>query len=176
MSSADLRYPIGAFEFGLPVPAEERPAQLRQLAEAPDRLRAAVAGLSASQLDTGYREGGWTARQVVHHLADAHLNWYVRVRLALTEDQPTIRPYDEVRWAELQDARESPVELSLQLFDGLHGRWVRLFESLAPADWARRFLHPERGWLTIESILPVMAWHCRHHTAHITELRKRMGW
>ena len=115
-------------------------------------------------------------RQVVHHLADAQLNWYIRTKLALTEDKPTIKPFDEARWAELEDARCGPIEPSLFLLDGLYQRWVKLFEGLAPADWTREFLHPERGDLTIEYTLPMQVWHGCHHTAHITQLRTRMGW
>lgn len=149
---------------------------LSQIAEAPRRLRAAVEGLSAEQLNTPYRLEGWTVRQVVHHLADAHLNWYVRTKLALTENEPTIKPYAEARWAELHDARHGPIEPSLLLLASLHERWVQLFESLATVDWSRSFVHPERGVLTLDATLPMHAWHGRHHTAQITELQKRMGW
>ena len=172
----DLRYPIGTFEFGVPIQPEERPALVAQFAAAPGNLRAAIEGLTLAQLDTPYRPGGWTVRQLVHHLADAHLNWYVRTKLAVTEAEPTIKPYDESRWAELDDARTAPVELSLALFDALQRRWVQFFGSLTPAEWLRKFHHPERGTLTVEDTLPVLAWHARHHTAHITALRKRMGW
>ncbi len=115
-------------------------------------------------------------RQVVHHLADSHLNWYIRTRLALTEQAPVVKPYAEARWAELTDARDGPVESSLLLMEGLHARWARLFESLSPEDWQRTLNHPERAVMTLESTLPMHAWHCRHHTAHITALRERMGW
>ena len=172
----DLRYPIGVFEFGIPIRPEDRPALLGQIGEAPERLRAAVHGLLPAQLDTPYRAGGWTVRQVVHHLADAHLNWYIRTKLAVTEAEPTIKPYDEARWAELEDARSASVELSLALFESLHQRWLQFIQSLSPGDWSRKFYHPERGILTVEDTLPALAWHGRHHTAHITELRKRMGW
>jgi uncharacterized damage-inducible protein DinB len=172
----DLRYPIGPFKFGLPVSSEDRPLHLLQLAEAPAKLRAAVAGLTEAQLDTPYRPGGWTVRQVVHHLADAHVNWYIRPKLAVTETEPTIKPYDESLWAQLPDARTGPIEPSLMLFEGVHARWVLFLKSLAPEDWSRKFMHPEWGVLTIEDILPGMAWHSRHHTAHITGLRERMGW
>jgi len=173
---SDLRYPIGPFQLQFESTPEGRREFLVHLAEAPKRLQASVDGLSAEQLDTPYRPEGWTVRQVVHHLADAHLNWYVRTKLALTEDNPTIKPYNEARWAELPDARHSSVEPSLLLLDGLHERWVLLFESLSPADWSREFIHPERGVLTLDDTLPMHAWHGRHHTAQITELRKRMGW
>ena len=155
---------------------EARREFLSQIVEAPKRLRAAVEGLSADQLDTPYRPEGWTVRQVVHHMADAHLNWYVRTKLALTEDKPTIKPYSEARWADLHDAIRGSIEPSLLLLECLHERWVLLFGSLSPVDWFREFIHPERGVLTLDATLPMHAWHGRHHTAQIIELRKRMGW
>lgn len=176
MSAPDLRYPIGAFEFGLPVSAEERLLYLAQVAEAPAKMRAAVADLSDTQLDTEYRPGGWTVRQVVHHLPDSHLNWYVRAKLALTEPEPTIQPFPENLWAELPDGRTGSIEPSPRILEGIHARTVLFFESLAPEDWTRKFYHPERGVLTIEDILPAFAWDSRHHTAHITGLRNRRGW
>jgi len=172
----DIRYPIGPLEVETPVTPERRREYLAQMTAAPGLLRAAVQSLSDPQLDTPYRPGGWTVRQVVHHLADATLNWYVRTKLTMTEDNPTIKPFAEAPWAELADAREGPVDSSLMLIDGVHTRWMQFFESLGPADWARRFHHPERGPLTMDVTLGTMAWHARHHTAHITELRKRMGW
>jgi uncharacterized damage-inducible protein DinB len=132
--------------------------------------------LSGAQLDTPYRPAGWTVRQVVHHLADAQANWYVRTRLALTEFEPLVKPFDEVSWAELADARTGPVEPSLLLCDGLGARWVALFESLSAAEWARQMIHPDRGTFVLEQILPMHVWHGRHHTAQITSLRQRMGW
>ncbi|HEY1757003.1 MAG TPA: putative metal-dependent hydrolase [Bryobacteraceae bacterium] len=174
--STDLRYPIGPYRFGHPVSTEDRPLYLAQLAEAPAKLRAAVAGLSDAQLDTPYRPGGWTVRQVVHHLADAHVNWYIRPKLAVTGSKPAIKAYDESLWAELPDARISPIEPSLMIFEGIHARWVLFFESLQPEDWSREFLHPERGLLSVDDALSAMAWHSRHHTAHITGLRQREGW
>jgi uncharacterized damage-inducible protein DinB len=174
--SLDVRYPVGRFDFKDPFRSEDRPLFFAQLAEAPAKLRAAVAGLSDSQLDTPYRPGGWTPRQVVHHLADAQVNWYIRAKLAVTEDLPVTKPYAEQLWAELADARTSPVEPSLQMFEGVTARWCRFLESLTPGDWSRRFTHSEWGTLTVEDTLRSMAWHTRHHTAHITELRRRMGW
>ncbi|HEV2201479.1 MAG TPA: putative metal-dependent hydrolase [Bryobacteraceae bacterium] len=174
--AADVRYPIGRPNFTDPFRAEDRPACLAQLAAAPANLRAAVAGLSDSQLDTPYRSGGWTVRQVVHHLADAQVNWYIRPKLAVTEDQPVTKRYAEQLWAELPDARTSPIDSSLQVFEGVTARWCRFFESLTPGEWFRKFTNPEWGTLTVEDTLRRMAWHTRHHTAHITELRKRLGW
>jgi len=173
---SDPRYPIGQFQSNTPVTAQDRRAYLLQMTEAPDRLRAACENLSPSQLDTQYRPDGWTVRQVIHHLADSHLNWYVRTKLALTEDEPLIKPFDEKLWAELQDARTGSIQTSLCLLGGLHNRWVQIFESLGPLDWFRKMTHPERGVMTLNAILPMIAWHGRHHTAHITELRKRMDW
>ncbi len=173
---SDLRYPIGRFSFKDPFRAEDRPVWLAQLAEAPKKLRAAVAGLSDSQLDTPYRPEGWTVRQVVHHLADAQVNWYIRPKLAITEDQPITKTYAEQLWAELADARTSPVEPSLRMFEGVTERWCWFLESLAPEDWSRRFTNPEWGTLSVEDTLRAMAWHCRHHTAHITGLRDRQAW
>ncbi len=172
----DLRYPIGKFSFDDEITPEKRRQCIQQIAAAPAQLRAAVAGLSPEQLDTPYRPGGWTVRQVVHHVPDSHLNSYIRCKLALTEEEPTIKPYDEKRWAELEDVRATPVEVSLMLLESLHRRWVLLLESLAPADFARKFRHPELGALTLEQNIALYAWHGRHHVAHITSLRQRMGW
>ncbi len=173
---SDLRYPIGQYQAASTTTPAERILCMRQIGELPNLLRLAVQGLADSQLDTVYRPEGWTVRQVVHHLADSHMNWYVRTKLGLTENEPIIKPFDEALWAELSDARTSPVLHSLALLDGLHGRWTQMFESLQPADWSRKLIHPERGLMTLDTLLPMMAWHGRHHTAHITELKKRMGW
>jgi len=167
----DLQYPIGRFK----APVVVEPLQLEQwideIAATPGLVREAVGGLSVEQLDTPYRAGGWTGRQVVHHLADSHLNAYVRFRLALTEDEPMIKPYDESRWAELSDARSAPIEPSLELLDGLHARWVSLMRNLSPADWRRRFRHPQRDVLSLAHDAGLYAWHGRHHVAHIMALR-----
>ena len=158
------------------VTAGARAEAIREIAAAPERLRAAVKGLNDTQLDTPYREGGWTVRQVVHHVADSHLNAYLRLRLALTETEPTIKPYEEGAWAKLEDAEHAPVEVSLRLIDPLHERWVRLLQSLNGEDYRRRFVHPEHGARTVDWLLFLYAWHGRHHTAHITELKKQKGW
>lgn len=171
----DLRYPVGPFSLeGTPTYEDIRRA-IDEIAEAPGKLRAAVEGLSAEQLDTPYRPGGWTVRQVVHHVPDSHLNSYCRFKLALTEDQPTIKAYHEDRWAELEDSR-TPVDVSLALLESLHQRWVSLMKSLAPNDFNRTFRHPEIGVVSLAKNACLYAWHGRHHTAHITSLRDRMGW
>ena len=172
----DLRFPVGRFDVRAPVAAEQLPGWTRQIADAPASLRAAVEGLSAEQLDTPYRPGGWTVRQLVHHLPDSHMNAYVRLKLALTEDEPLIKPYEEARWAELEDSRSTPPEVSLTLLETLHDRWVRLLRSLRPEDFARTLRHPEMGTMRLDSLTGLYAWHGRHHVAHITGLRERMGW
>ncbi len=173
----DERYPIGRPEIVEELTPERRAELIRELEEAPGRLRAAVAGLGDAQLDTPYREGGWTVRQVVHHVPDSHLNSYMRFRLALTEEEPTIKPYSEKAWSELADARSLPVEPSLRLLDGLHQRWVGLLRGMAPADFARGFVHPEHGRrMSLDQALQVYAWHGKHHVAHVTRLRERNGW
>lgn len=172
----DLSYPIGKFDWSAPVPPEARRPAIEDIAEAPARLREAVRGLDAAQLDTPYRPDGWTVRQVVHHVADSHVNSYIRFRLALTEDSPLIKPYDQVAWAALPDARTAPVELSLALLDGLHSRWAALLGTLTDAEFARTFRHPEIGTVRLDTNLALYAWHGRHHTAHITGLRQRSGW
>jgi uncharacterized damage-inducible protein DinB len=173
----DLRYPIGPFAYDGAMSDARRAECVARIAEAPARLRAAVAGLDDARLDTPYRPGGWTVRQVVHHVPDSHLNAYVRIRLALTEDAPTIKPYEESRWAELPDARSLPVEVSLDLLEALHARWVPLLRSVGPAEGARQLHHPERGRaMTVDELLALYAWHGAHHVAHVTSLRERMGW
>ncbi len=176
MTDTDLRYPVGKFQREKNVTPELRQKWIAEIAEAPARMRAAVEGLSPVQLDTPYREGGWTVRQVVHHVPDSHLNAYTRFKLALTEEVPTIKPYDEKRWSELDDARTAPTEISLALLDSLHRRWVLFLRSLEAGDFARTFKHPELGVLNLETLLALYAWHGRHHVAHITSLRHRLGW
>jgi hypothetical protein len=172
----DLRFPVGKFHHEGSVNDQQKQAFLDEIEQTPAKLRAAVDGLSDSQLDTPYRPDGWTVRQVVHHVPDSHLNSYVRFKLALTEDEPTIKTYAEDRWAELSDTKATPIEVSLVLLESLHHRWVRLLRSLTPDEWKRSFRHPELGPMTLEKTLALYAWHGRHHVAHITELRKRMSW
>jgi DinB superfamily len=172
----ELSYPVGKFRFPESVSAPELTTFIDQIAHAPTRLRSALTGLDDAQLDTPYRPGGWTVRQVAHHLPDSHMNSYMRFRLALTEDSPIIKPYEEKRWAELSDARTMPVEPSLALLESLHARWVPLLRSLSAADWKRSFRHPELGLVSLENNAALYAWHGRHHVAHITSLRQRMGW
>jgi hypothetical protein len=167
---------VGRFKKKDALQRDERDAALSVLEAAPSKLRQAVQGLSDAQLDTPYREGGWTVRQVVHHVPDSHLNAYMRIRLALTEQEPTVRPYQEALWAELPDAKSGPVEPSLVLLDAVHQRLVGLLRSLDEKDFSRRFIHPE-GWNgTIDTLVGMYAWHSRHHTAHVTGLRDRLGW
>ena len=172
----DLRYPIGEFQAPPGYDPAVRAAFIRQIEETPARLREAVNGLSESQLDHPYREGGWTVRQVVHHLPDSHMNSYIRFKLAVTEDEPTIKPYDQARWAQCDDATTLPVEVSLALLESLHRRWVVFLRSLSPAQLVRTFRHPELGVISLDQNLALYAWHGRHHVAHITTLRDRMGW
>ena len=172
----DARYPVGKHKRVERLSPEQREEALGVLEQAPTRLREAVRGLSDAQLDTPYREGGWTARQLVHHLPDSHMNAYFRIRLALTEDEPTVRPYDEKLWAELPDARSGPVGPSLALLEGVHARLVRLLRSIEEAGFSRRFIHPEGYSGTVDTLINMYAWHSRHHTAHISTLRARNGW
>jgi uncharacterized damage-inducible protein DinB len=172
----DLSYPIGRFDFKQVVTRDQYPGLIEEIAAAPARLRDAVRGLDEAQLDTPYRPGGWTVRQTVHHIADSHMNSFLRWRLALTEPEPTIRPYDQAAWGELADSLTAPVELSLHLVENLHGRWALLLKTLSDADLARTFRHPEIGVVRLDTNLALYAWHGRHHTAHITGLRERNGW
>jgi uncharacterized damage-inducible protein DinB len=173
---SDPRYPIGKFHYEGSMNEGQKQAYLDDIAQTPAKLREAVKGISDVQLDTPYRPGGWTVRQVVHHVPDSHLNSYVRFKLALTEDEPTIKPYAEDRWAELADTKATPIEVSLTLLDSLHDRWVRLLRSLTAEEWKRTFRHPDLGPMTLEKTLALYAWHGRHHVAHVTELRARSGW
>jgi uncharacterized damage-inducible protein DinB len=170
-----LRYPVGRFT---PIEniANARTECIRAIAQLPTRLCAAIAGLNDAQLDTPYRDGGWTVRQVVHHLADSHANSVIRFKLALTEDCPTIKPYDENAWAQLSDSKSLPIDSSLTFLTAMHERWVALLESMNEGDFKREFAHPERGRQTLLTALGIYAWHGRHHTAHITALRARNNW
>jgi hypothetical protein len=196
--SQDLKYPVGKFDKQASYSSSERSEFIRLLEEAPAQLRAAVAGLSEVQLETPYRPDGWTVRQVVHHVPDSHMNAFIRMKLALTEDKPIIKPYDEAAWALLADA-QGPVEVSLVLLEALHSRWVELLRGFSDSDWRRGFVHPEMlkaaqakaasdpawaqgfaadqfGLITLEQALGTYAWHSRHHVAHVTQLRARRGW
>ncbi|MDP9161896.1 MAG: putative metal-dependent hydrolase [Acidobacteriota bacterium] len=174
--ATDPRFPIGKFAYDGPATEDQRKKFIDQIERAPSSLRAAVNKLSPPQIETPYRDGGWTIRQVVHHVPESHMNAYVRFKLALTEDDPTIKPYKEDLWAETPDVKSTPLETSLVLLDSLHDRWVRLLRSLSPADWSRSFRHPELGIVPLEKSLALYAWHGRHHVAHITELKEKMGW
>lgn len=174
---SDPRYPVGQFAVEGEITPTRRDGWINEIAEAAAALRGAVHGLTEPQFDTPYREGGWSVRQVVHHVPDSHLNAYVRFKLALTEENPTIRPYEEARWAELPDTAATQVGVSLMLLEALHRRWVVLLRAMKEADWSRTFFHPEhQKAFRLDRILAMYAWHGRHHVAHITSLRDRMGW
>jgi uncharacterized damage-inducible protein DinB len=174
-AAADPRYPVGRYRIEGEVAAEQRAEWIEQIAQTPARFRAAVQGLTDEQLDTPYRDGGWTVRQLAHHVPDSHMNAYIRFKLGLTEENPTIKTYEEARWAELADAQE-PIEVSLTLLEAVHTRWDVLLRSLPDEQWSRTIQHPEWGTLRLDSLLGLYAWHGRHHTAHVTRLRERMGW
>lgn len=173
----DLRYPVGEFSIPASIKASDRARYIDQIAAAPAGLRQAVAGLSEAQLDTPYRDGGWTVRQVVHHVPDSHVNAYIRMKFGLTEVHPPVKPYDQSVWATTPEMSTTPIAVSLALLEALHTRWVLLMRGMKPADFARTINHPE--WkvpYTLDLVVAHYAWHGRHHTAHITELRKRKGW
>jgi uncharacterized damage-inducible protein DinB len=173
---SDLRYPIGRFTPVASLTAPERTTCIEEIAVAPAHFRRAVAGLTAAQLDTPYRDGGWTVRQLVHHLPDSHMNAYIRFKLGLTEDAPAIKTYEEKDWAQTPEVPKTPVEVSLALLDALHGRWVTLLRAMTPQQFGRTIKHPEWGTPSLDAMLALYAWHGRHHTAHVTALRERMGW
>ena len=175
-NAEDLRFPIGKFKAPDIYTAEMRKDFIKDIEKTPTLFRKTVDGLSRKQLDTPYRQGGWTVRQVVHHVPDSHLNAYVRLKLALTEDVPTIKPYEQKKWAELNDTFNTPISVSLDLLELLHKRWIKLIKSLSEADFKKKFRHPEVGIVNIDWLLSLYAWHGKHHTAHITSLRERMGW
>ena len=172
----DPRYPIGVFRPPESITDQALFTAIDQIAALPSEFRTVIKGLSDQQLDTPYRDGGWTVRQVVHHVADSHINSYVRFRLALTEDEPGIKPYDEKAWAELIDSRHAEPGLSLDLLDCLHRRWTMLLRSFGPREWGRTFRHPERGTVRLDITTLLYAWHGRHHTAHVRTLRERQRW
>jgi hypothetical protein len=176
MSSDDPRYPVGKFETRSNLTPDDRRALIGIIAEAPQHMRDAVSGLNDHQLDTPYRDGGWTVRQVVHHVPDSHMNAFIRLKFALTENEPTIKPYDEAEWAKLADVRDTPIEVSLTLLESLHARWVMLWRSMSDADFARTLIHPDHGVRNIDWLLQMYAWHSRHHVAHITSTRVRNSW
>lgn len=173
---ADARFPIGRFVYDPEVTPEKRSSWIAEVRRVPEELRRAITGLGDDQLDTPYRDGGWTVRQVVHHLVDSHVNAYIRFRWTLTEDHPSIKVYDEKSWAELPDARAAPPEVSVALLEALHARWVMLLESMGPEQFERMLTHPEHGPISLDRLLQLYAWHGRHHVAHVDGLRKREGW
>lgn len=172
----DPRYPIGRFTPDSSPTPDTRSRHIAEIAALPQRFRQAVAGLSPVQLDTPYRDGGWTVRQLIHHVPDSHMNAYIRCKLALTEDVPTIKPYDEAAWAKLADSSLTPVDVSLALLEAVHTRWVTLLRSLKEEQFKRKFNHPEMGPQTLDSALALYDWHSNHHLAHVTSLRERMKW
>lgn len=172
----DAQYPLGKFHYAGPPDETQKQKFLEDISKTPANLRAAVSGLSEEQLDTPYRPAGWTVRQVVHHLPDSHMNAYIRFKLALTEKEPTIKPYAEDKWAILADSQTTPIEVSLMLLESLHNRWMRLMASLSAVDWKSSFRHPEMGVMDLEKTLAMYAWHGKHHVTQITSLRQRSGW
>ena len=172
----DLKYPIGKFDFQQTVTPAMIPGLIAQIEALPAQLRASVQGLTVAQLDTPYRPEGWTVRQTVHHVADSHMNSFLRLRFTLTEEEPAIKGYDEKAWAELPDSVTAPVELSLQIIDGIHARWVTLLKAMSEAQFGRCFRHSAMGLLPLNKVTALYAWHGLHHTAHITALKQREGW
>lgn len=175
-SAPDLRFPTGRFQRPSSLDPIARARAIESIEATPQRLREAVRGLTSEQLDTPYRPGGWTVRQVVHHVPDSHLNAYVRFKLALTESEPTIKPYDEAAWARLADTTVVPIETSLALLDAVHERWLAILRAMQPTDFERMLVHPESGRQRLDQVLALYAWHGPHHVAHVTSLRARMGW
>lgn len=173
---AALRYPIGKRKSRMVFSAASRATTMDEIEELPACIGDAAGGLTAAQLDTPYRPGGWTVRQVVHHVADAHLVIYVRARIALTEDDPPVKTWDEVTWAELPDAKAMPIDTSLAIIGAVHARLTHLLRALSPDQFARTMRHPEWGVIPLDELIEICAWHGRHHTAHIVRLRERRGW
>ena len=176
MTDMSLQYPIGRFTVPEDITVAMRNHAIDEIASLPSAMGVAVHGLTDAQLETPYRDGGWTVREVVHHVADSHMHAYIRVKFALTEESPTIRPYDEAAWATLPDVAAVPMTVSLSLIDGIHARWVACLRGLHDDQFARPFVHPELGPQRLDLSLVRYAWHGRHHVAHITALRTRMGW
>jgi uncharacterized damage-inducible protein DinB len=175
--TTDLRYPIGKFDrLESSLTDAQRRTMIGQIADVPSRLTTAVAGLNDAQLDTPYRPGGWTVRQLAHHIPESHMNAYIRFKLALTEDEPTIKTYEESLWAELPDAKTLPIEPSLRLLENLHHRWVACLHAISAEQWNRKLRHPEMGLMSLDQMLALYSWHGRHHVAHITSLRERNAW
>lgn len=172
----DLRFPIGNFNPPETIPTEMRDDFIQTIEELPAKLRAVVSDLTDEQLDTPYRPEGWTVRQLVHHIADSHINSFCRFKLGLSEDSPTIKPYDEAVWANMTDSKNAPIDLSLNIIDGVHARWTMILKSMTRNDFERKINHPERGTMSLNAMLALYDWHSRHHTAHITRLRQRNGW
>jgi len=172
----DPRYPIGKFNRVSSLTAAERATGIEQVAAAPAQFRRAITGLTPAQLETPYREGGWTVRQVAHHVPDSHMNAYLRFKFGITEDSPAIKAYEEKDWARTPEVAATPVDVSLALLDALHVRWVTLLRAMTPEQFARTIKHPEMGATSLDTMLAMYAWHGRHHTAHVTSLRERMGW
>jgi hypothetical protein len=176
MMSEDLRYPVGKFKKIEKIDDNLRAQYLKTIAELPKKLRNAIDGLSDEQLETEYRPQGWTVKQVIHHIADSHANSLIRFKLALTEETPMIKPYMEDKWAELVDSKHAPVELSLNQIDSIHGRWSLVLNAMTAEDFDRKLFHPEHGETDLNYMLSLYDWHCKHHLAHITELKKRNNW
>ena len=174
--SVDPRYPVGKLEYAGFADDSTRAKRIAIVAETPAKFRAAISGLTEAQLDTPYREGGWTVRQLAHHVADSHMNAFIRFKLGLTEDTPPVKAYDEKAWANLADTKMTPVEASLNILENMHVRWVHLLKSMSTKDFERKVMHSENGEMTLDKVLNVYAWHGPHHTAHVTELRKAKGW
>jgi hypothetical protein len=174
--SEDLRYPIGKFSFDKDAATDSRNAAIQAIEELPVRLRQTIAGVGEEQMQTPYRDGGWTVHQLIHHIADSHMNAFIRFKLALTEDKPTIKTYDETLWAETTDVTNVPVEISLKLIDAVHERWFILLTSMSDEAFARELNHPEHGAINLEYMTALYAWHSQHHTAHVANLRERMKW
>ena len=173
LSNTDPRFPTGKFTFDPDVTPDKRRRAIESIRETPAKLRAAARGLTDAQLDTPYRDGGWTARQVIHHVPESHVNAFIRFKLALTEDNPTIKPYDEDAWVKLPDVARTPIESSLAFVEALHARWVALLDVMTDADFRRRLIHPERGGITLDTLLQIYAWHGPHHISHVQLVTKR---